>query len=53
MKTAGNGEEAAWVLSLRVMFTGILVASEGAAHGNPVRVCFRTRALEEHYSKSR
>lgn len=33
-----NGEEGC-VLSLKVMFTGILVASEGTVHGNPVLVC--------------
>lgn len=51
MKTAGNGEEGACVLSLKVMLTGILVASEGTVHGNPVLVCFRACALEEHDSK--
>lgn len=52
MQTAGNGEEGACVFSLKVMFTGILVASEGTVPGNPVLVCFRTCALEEYDSKS-
>lgn len=52
MKTAANGEEGACVLAVKVTCTGILVASEGPVHGNPVLVCFRTCALEEQDSKS-